>query len=49
MIEVVFRQMVNGFRRQTARPFVALVIPAPVPVFRQLFHKAEHHLGFLAD
>ena len=47
MIEVVLRQMVYGFRCQTARPLVALVISSLVPVIRQLLHKVEYQFGFL--
>ena len=47
MIEVVLCQMVYGFRCQTARPFVTLVISSLVPVLRQLLHKVEHQFGFL--
>lgn len=46
MIEVVLRQMVYGFRCQTARPLIALVISSLVPVLCQLLHKVEHKLGF---
>lgn len=46
MIEVVLCQMVYGFRCQTARPFVTLVISSLVSVLRQLLHKVEHQLGF---